>query len=217
MKKDTERFVISLAITIVLLLAVDNMFGLLADSLMERMPSFSGQIAKDNYRQNRVKTDVVIVGSSRAAHHYVTTELRDSINQYTGGEYTVYNAGIDGRFINSTSCAAECILERYSPRMVIFEVSEWELSGSMATSDMEFAAVNYRRNQTVKHYLDELGVKERVKMSSGLYRYNQKLFRIASSFFKSGDETGYEPLFATMSVIPQQAVKNKTSHRNFDN
>lgn len=217
MKKDVYKFLISCAITVTLFIIVDAAFGLVGDYLVSKMPNFSGQIAKDNYRKNRVSTDVVIVGSSRAAHHYVTTELRDSINHYTNGQYSLYNGGIDGRFINSTACSAESILERYSPKLLVFEVSEWELSGSMAQSDMEFAAINYKNNLAVKRYLDGLGWQERVKMSFNMYRYNQKVFRILSSFFKSGDETGYEPLYAIMPVSQQQdGVEKKNVIRTFD-
>ena len=214
MKKDVYKFLVSCVITVTLFTIVDVSFGLVGDYLVSKMPNFSGQIAKDNYRQNRVSTDVVIVGSSRAAHHYVTTELRDSINHYTNGQYSLYNGGIDGKFINSTACAAESILERYSPSMLIFEVSEWELSGNQAQSDMEFAAINYKNNPVVKRYLDELGWKERIKMSSNIYRYNQKIFRLFSSFLKAGDETGYEPLFTTMTILPEKGETDKQTEKS---
>lgn len=157
---------------------------------------FRSQIAKDNYRLNRVTTDIIIVGSSRGSHHYVTTMLRDSINSYTGYQYSLYNGAIDGKFINSNSCSAESIMDRYKPRLLIFEVSESELSGSRSVSDMEFAAVNYNNNQFVKKYLDDLGWKERIKIASNMFRYNQKVLRVVSSFIqKGGGETGYEPLY----------------------
>lgn len=217
MRKDVVRFLKSLFITIVLLFFVDFTFGIVGDGLVNKMPNFSGLIAKDNYRQNRVVSDVVIVGSSRSAHHYVTTVLDDSIRNHTGACYSLYNAGIDGRFINSNSCAVESILERYSPKLLIFEVSEWELSGGMAQSDMEFAAINYKNNSVVKRYIDDLGWEERVKVFSNLYRYNQKLFRILSSFIKEGDETGYEPLYSTMPVVStQMELKKQYIRREFD-
>lgn len=90
---------------------VDIVVGKAGDYVMTILPADSGpsgQISKDNYRLNHVMTDVVIIGSSRGSHHYVSEMLRDSINQYTGVEYSIYNCAIDGKFINSNSCAAEC-------------------------------------------------------------------------------------------------------------
>lgn len=200
----------SVAVIVVSLLSIDFLIGKIGDYAMEIMPDYSGQVAKNNFRLNRVSTDVVIIGSSRGAHHYVTTMLCDSINNYTGKNYSAYNAAIDGNFINSNSCAAESILDRYAPKLLIFEVSEWELAGGQAEKDMEFAAVNYNNNRIVKRYIDDLGWKEKVKVSSNMFRYNQMLLRIASSFFKKGDESGYEPLYQKMTIIPEKQSSNNS-------
>lgn len=203
MKKKNIQFVISLVIVVSAIIAVDASVGIIGDCAMRNMPSFSGQLAKNNYRLNRVESDILIIGSSRGAHHYVTTQLCDSVNNVTGKNYTAYNSSIDGNFINSNCCAAEAVMERYSPKLLILEVSEWELSGGQAVRDMEFTAGNYKNNKVVKKYLDNLGWKERVKMKSSMYRFNQKALRIASSYIQKGDETGYEPLFQTMTTIPE--------------
>lgn len=185
------------------LIVIDVLVGVVGDYSMMMMPSFSGQLAKNNYRLNKVDSDILIIGSSRGAHHYVTSQLCDSINSFTGRSYTGYNSSIDGNFINSNCCAAESVMERYSPKILILEVSEWELSGGQAIRDMEFTAGNYRNNRVVKKYLDNLGWKERVKMSSNMYRFNQKALRIVSSYIQKGEETGYEPLYAKMDDIPE--------------
>lgn len=203
MKKKNIQFIISLLIVITALIVIDVIVGIIGDYSMRRMPCFSGQLAKNNYRLNKVETDILIIGSSRGAHHYVTTQLRDSINKITGKNYTAYNSSIDGNFINSNCCAAEAVMQRYSPKLLILEVSEWELSGGQAVRDMEFTAGNYWNNKVVKKYLDDLGWKERVKMKSNMYRFNQKALRIASSYIKKGEETGYEPLYAKMDYIPK--------------
>ena len=203
MKKKNIHLIISSIIVVVSLVVIDLIIGVVGDYAMKHMPDYSGQIAKNNFRLNRVNTDVVIVGSSRGAHHYVTEMLRDSINSYTGGNYTVYNSAIDGNFINSNSCAAESIMDRYSPDLLIFEVSEWELGGGQAERDMEFTAVNYHNNRFVKKYLDDMGFKEKLKMTSNLFRFNQKALRIVSSYIQKGSENGYEPLYKKMTVIPK--------------
>lgn len=203
MKKKNIQLVISLVIVVSALIIVDAVVGIIGDYSMKMMPSFSGQLAKNNYRLNRVESDILIIGSSRGAHHYVTSQLRDSINLLTRKNYSAYNSAIDGNFINSNCCAAEAVMDRYSPKLLILEVSEWELSGGQAVRDMEFTAGNYRNNKIVKKYLDSLGWKERIKMASNMFRFNQKALRIASSYIQKGEKTGYEPLFQTMTTIPE--------------
>ena len=188
------------------MLAIDSIVGIVGDYAMTMLPDFSGAIAKDNYRLNKTKDDIIIVGSSRAHHHYVTSMLQDSIKYFTGKQYSVYNAGITSRFINSNICAAESIMDRYSPIVLIFEVCQGELKWETPIRDMETQAVNYHNNRFVKQYLDELGWKERFKMSSNMFRFNRKLPRIASQFMKEGDRNGYEPLSGVMDDIHTREI-----------
>lgn len=219
MKAQNKQLVFSFIIVLASLVAIDVIVGMVGDYAVTKIPNYagaSGQISKDNYRLNRLATDIVIIGSSRGSHHYVSTMLRDSINNYTGGDYTLFNGAIDGKFINSNSCAAESIMDRYTPKLLVFEVSEGELSGAQAERDLEFAAVNYNNNRFVKQYLDGLGWKERIKVSSNMFRYNRKLANIAASFIRKTEGTGYEPLYKKMTVLPQVDSSKKTAPRNID-
>lgn len=202
------RFIISAAIVIISLYAIDVLVGLAGDYAMNRIPDFSGQLAKNNYRLNRVRTDVLILGSSRASHHYVSDLLKDSLESYTGKPYTVYNAGFDASFVNSNCCAAQSAMDRYQPKLIILEISENELTSDKVEHDLEFSSVNYRNNRFVKQYLDGLGWKERVKLKSNMFRYNLKLLRVTSSFIKKNNPSGYEPLHNVMTVIPDSSTVN---------
>lgn len=217
----TEIKKISKAIIIIIILfvTVDLTIGAVSDKIMHKLPNFSGQLAKDNYRLNRVNKDIVIIGSSRGSHHYVTNMLGDSINKYTGHNYSIYNAAIDGKFINSNSCAAESILKRYTPKLLIFEVGESELfNRDDIKTDIEFSAPHYRYNDVVHSYLDSLGWKEQIVMKSNLYRYNGKLIRMASSFVKTGDSTGYEPLYKVMKpdLTEVEVTQKNETERLYD-
>ena len=165
MKKDISRFSISLIITVLLLVTVDCLVGIVADTVVDKMPNYSGQIAKDNYRLHRLETDIVILGSSRGSHHYVTALLSDSIDSYKGKPYSIYNASIDGKFANSNSCAAEMIISRYSPKLVIIDLSESQLV-SEDVADIKFSSPFYKKDSIVRKYLDNLGFEENMLMKS---------------------------------------------------
>ena len=198
MKKDITRFGISLAIVVALLIVVDLLVGFVADKIVDKMPNYSGQIAKDNYRLHRLETDIVILGSSRGSHHYVTALLSDSIDSYKGKHYSIYNAAIDGKFANSNSCAAEMIISRYKPKLVIIDISERQLVSEDIATDIKFSSPFYKKDSIVRKYLDNIGFEERMLMQSSLYRYNGKVLRIASSFLRNKPvDDGYLPLYGS--------------------
>lgn len=212
MKKDIRRFGTSLIITVILLIVTDFIIGFVADKVVDKMPNYSGQIAKDNYRLHRLETDIVILGSSRGSHHYVTSLLSDSIDNYIGKEYSIYNAAIDGKFTNSNSCAAEMIISRYRPKLVIIDLSESQLASKDVT-DIKFSSPFYRKDSIVRKYIDNISFEEKMLMKSSLYRYNGKIFRIASSFLRQKDvDDGYLPLYGT--TIDTTKHKKQTTRKN---
>lgn len=214
MNKDIRRFGISLVITVLLLIATDFIIGFVADKVVDQMPNYSGQIAKDNYRLHRLQTDIVILGSSRGSHHYVTSLLGDSINYYLGKENSIYNAAIDGKYANSNSCAAEMIISRYRPQLVIIDLPEIQLA-STDVSDIKFSSPFYRKDSIVRKYIDNIGLEEKMLMKSSLYRYNGKILRIASSFLRQKDaDDGYVPLYGT--TIDTTKHNKSTMHKSIE-
>jgi len=195
MKKDITRLVKTLLIAIAMLVAVDITVGVVSDRLMDKLPDFSGDLAKDNYRLRRLETDVVIIGSSRGSGHYVTSLLSDSLDAYYGEHLSIYNASIAGKRANSNSCAAEVLIERYRPQLVIYDIFE-KMICDPRVDDIEFSAPYYWKDTIVRRYLDDIGLRERILMKSSLYRYNGKLFRIASTISNpEAPNDGYEPNF----------------------
>ena len=197
MKTELTRFFREILITLILVLFADVSIGVVADRIMRKLPNYSGQLAKDNFRLHRLDTDIVIIGSSRGSHHYVTKQLNDSIDRYCGRHYSLYNAAIDGKFANSNSCAAEAIIARYNPKLVVYDISEGQLRGDKV-ADIEFSSPFYWTDTIVRRYLDNLGLREKLLMKSSLYRYNGKIFRIVFSFVQQVPvDDGYEPLYGS--------------------
>lgn len=200
MKNKNIKFALSVVSIIFLLLIIDFTVNYIGNSLLVRLPNYAaGQIAKDNYRLNRITTDIIIVGSSRGVHHYIANQLCDSINNYINEDYTLYNASLDGKFLNSNLCAIESILNRYTPKLLILETQDSELY-SYDYRDVFFSSMHYYSNNIVKKYIDNIGWKEKIKSSSSLFRYNQKALSLIGAFGRSEKNTnnGYLPLFGIM-------------------
>ena len=225
MKKDIKQFLIASFIVIIGVALIDILVGVISDKLVDKLPNFAGQFAKDNYRLHRMNEDIVIIGSSRGSHHYVTNQLGDSINNYLGKSFSIYNAAIDGKFASSNSCAAEVIIDRYKPKMVIFDISEGQLKGENV-DDIKFSSPFYWKDSIVRRYIDNIGFKEKVITKSSLYRYNGKFVRIFSSFIQAKNiDDGYLPLYGTSidtnimskKSNPKVVPFNDYKYNNFEN
>lgn len=180
------------------LIVVDCLVGMVGEYMMRQIRTDKISFAKDYYRLNIDTSDVVIVGSSRAAHHYVSSILCDSIASYTGKAYSVYNAGVDGHYLMSNLCVIESILDRCKPKLIILDAYDPELSMANARSNLDASILSYSINTHIKACIDQMGWKERCKCSSNMYRYNLNMIPIFSLYLsKYGLSDGYEPLSGT--------------------
>ena len=199
MKKDVARFGKAVLVVVAMLVAGDFAVGILADSVAERMPYPGGHnlVAKECYIFHGMNEEFVILGSSRGHYHYVTSILNDSIDAFYGAHRTVYNAAIIGQFANCNACAAEAILSRYHPKLVIYDLYEFLLR-TEDRANAKLPAPFYRKDTVVRRYIDNISTKERILMKSNLYRYQNLLLPIASGYFRSGEKDGgYVPIYGS--------------------
>lgn len=217
--KEVKQFIFAIVIVVVSLTSIDFLIGEILDYAMTKLPNFSEQYSKDNYRLHRMNEEIVIIGSSRGACHYVTSILSDSIDTFAKKHLSIYNASIEGRFLNSNCCAAEVIAKRYSPKLVIFDISEYQLREDDVNS-LEFSSPFYWTDPVVKKYIDETGWKARIAMKSNIVRYNGKVLKLIDEYLhpKSYDD-GYLPLtgtfqdtLGTTEIKQNQLVNNSVNN-----
>lgn len=79
--------------------------------------SNQGDTGKTYFSLYDVESPVVVVGSSRASHHYVTKIIEDTLG------VPAYNVARDGCFFSYNCCVVNSILDRYSPKMIIWEMA----------------------------------------------------------------------------------------------
>lgn len=191
MKKGLKKFLISAAVVLAVVVVADWAMGKVVDRMLPAI-SNQGQIGCTYFALNEVEYPVLVVGSSRASHHYVPSIMRDSLGM------DVYNIGRDGCFFSYNCCVIQSILDRYSPEILV-----WETSMDVLSSDndpLESLYPYYGKNKFVTECVDaECDWTERVPLVSNLYKYNSNLIRIASRYAarKSYPEdklNGYIPL-----------------------
>lgn len=197
--KDIKKIWIGVIIFSLLLVVVDRVVG--GWSEMMYRESKYGIFRRQIYCLTESRDELMIMGSSRAAHHYVPKVFEDSL------EMSCYNAGSDGMCIYyHYGILAARIQMGYPPKMVILEVISTDLETSQgATFSLDAALDRYAPHYGEFSEIDSLfafnGWKERVKLMSKTYRFNSKLVQtIKCNYIPWPEDRGYEALSGVMQV-----------------
>jgi hypothetical protein len=107
-----------LGINLIILLGILLVMNLIISYLMERL--FYEQTHGDDYVTievlEKTKAEVIILGSSRASHHFIS----DSIECRTN--LSVYNGGRDNMGIHYINAVIPEILSRYTPKYIVLDI-----------------------------------------------------------------------------------------------
>ena len=197
--KDIKKIVIGVIGFCLLLVVVDWAVGTWSEKMYYK--SKYGIFHRQIYCLTESQDELMILGSSRAAHHYVPQIFVDSIGM------SCYNAGSDGMCIYyHYGILASRIQRGCPPKMVILEVIGTDAEVSQgATFSLDAALDRYAPHYGEFAEIDSLfafnGWKERVKLMSKTYRYNSKLVQtIKCNYIPWPEDRGYEALTGMMQV-----------------
>jgi hypothetical protein len=98
-----------------ILIVIDRVLPLIFDQLFYKQWHGDESVTIDILKPSN-KADVVIFGSSRASHHYIS----DSISNYTN--LKVFNAGRDAMGIHYTHGIIKTMLQTQQPKIVIIDI-----------------------------------------------------------------------------------------------
>ena len=152
-----------------------------------------------------------IVGSSRAAHHYVTEMIEDSLKM------PAYNLGCDGCFFSYNCCIINSILDRYTPKLIIWECDNESLYKDNP-DQLEDLYPYYGVNSWITTVIKtEYPKSESVKLKSNLYKYNSRIHRISSRYsgrksFSDATEKGYLPIAQKKLLSKLELNEAKTTN-----
>lgn len=188
-----KRYIKKIALFFAIVVGVDLGVGFLGDYLQAH--ANRGFSKRTNDLVMKDLHDVVILGSSRAHHHYDTPFLSDTLG------LDVYNAGYDGNGVVLAYGLLSMMLERYSPRLVIFDV-EPAFDINVYENDNGHKRYlkylkPYYRNENVRGVFRDVSEEEWYKVHSGLIRYNSSLVSMLSDCMRTKEDDlmkGYDPL-----------------------
>ena len=109
-----KKFIINIFYFFTLVVFVDYLFGIANLFMIEKS---KGGVTKQMHNLCfKDQYDILIMGSSRAHHHYVPELVADSLGA------TVYNAGQDGNGIVLHYGVLQMVCQRYHPKMIVYDV-----------------------------------------------------------------------------------------------
>lgn len=136
--------------------------------------------------------DMVIMGSSRAYHHYDPQIFMDKF------KVSVYNAGIDGEGIPVAYGLLEGLKQRKNPQIIIIDMTpKFDLDEGKNPSLNNFYPYIYIAE--IKQEIIDFDTSEKIKLMSNSYRINSVIPTISKSMVSSLNEDiedyGYLPLY----------------------
>lgn len=189
-----KKFLINIICFCVLLFVVDRSVGFCLDYLRENAKG--GTTKKQIYMANESVDDVVIFGSSRATHHYVPLIIEDSLG------LTCFNMGQDGNGIVLMYGRYQMLLERYNPKLIIYDVSNsFDFSGIYHNSRYLDKLKEFRDKECIRKEFGELvDWKEQCKLTSKMYQHNSKfLVLVVDNILHRKLDNGYIPLYGIVN------------------
>lgn len=172
-----------------------------------------GRTGAEWYACRESNEDIIIMGSSRASHHYVPQILTDSLGM------SYFNAGQDGNGIILQYGRWKMITERYAPKVLIYDVTpsfDLQENDNMAYVDR---LKPFCDDSEVKDYVADIFPIERWKLYSQMYRYNYKFLEMLSDCAKTKDDklNGYIPLYGQIrKEVVEEASNAKVKPIEFD-
>ena len=203
-----KKFIQKIFIFFAIVTLIDICFGYIANYLITNS---KGGVTKQMYDLCNVdEYDIIIMGSSRAHHHYVPQIITDSLG------HRVYNAGQDGNGIILHYGVYQMIQSRYNPKVIIYDVfSPFDIHKYNEDAN------NTRYIQPLKKYYAQAGIKEiiaavngknDIKMLSSIYRLNGSMISIICDYLlkRPMDKLGYAPLYGEYKGKNENIQKEKS-------
>jgi len=198
-----KRYLLNIILFFAIVLAIDMAVGGLGDYLQAHTKGGNSRTLNDLVMNDY--HDVIILGSSRAHHHYDTPFLSDSLG------LDVYNAGYDGNGVILAYGLLDMILERYQPKLVVYDV-EPSFDISIYKGDNNHKRYisllkPYYNKADVGGIIQDVSIEEWYKVHSGLIRFNSSIISLTADFIRNNTisnlNRGYEPLIGCYEGEPR--------------
>ena len=202
-----KKFVTRLLIFTIILIAADRLIGLTFNKLY--FTSNDKSIAKLRYTIDSTRQDIIILGSSRAQHHFNPSVIAKE----TG--LSAYNCGFGGQGLAFSFVQLSEMTKRYHPKLVILEVSPEILLDPESEDKLRILLPYANRDTLIRNILTRNNPLENVKLLSEIYPYNSKIINLLKALSQKPSDpyNGYYPLDRQIDTTQKIVINSfKTSN-----
>lgn len=201
---EMKKYVLYTLIFIFIVAGIDVIAGVVFKQMQKKARGGTGA---EYYVCKKGDEDILVMGSSRASHHYVPEILMDSLRM------SCYNGGQDGNGIVMQYGRWKMISKRHIPKVIIYDI---EPAFDLMVND-NFRYVDrlkpYAEDSDVRGYIEGLFPMERLKLVSKMYCFNYKFLELLSDCVRPSEtNSGYKPNrgHIRQEVINAELKKEKT-------
>ena len=204
-----KKYLLHIALFFGIMAVVDLGFGKTCEWLQSHAKG--GRMKSVRQTALMQESDIVVMGSSRAHHHYVPYIFYDSLG------VTAYNAGVDGNGIVLAMGLYDLMVKRYTPKVIIYDVEPAFDINVYAEDGNNTRYIGWLRpyfaDPDVKQIVTRIDPSERFKNLSSMFRYNSKIVDLLKDQVVTSDYTkdGYAPLRGEMTKVPEKRAVGSVS------
>jgi hypothetical protein len=203
MKLIAKNFWFKTFLFILIVVVLDFAIGSLIEKLYFKQ-TFGAQY-RTTYALDSVKSDILVLGSSRANHHYHPVPFSSNIKM------SFYNAGRDGNHIFYHYSVLKSNLKRYKPKLVIFDLSPNDFD----TDPDAYARISsllpyYNYNPEIRPVIELRSKYENLKLFSKIYPFNSQILTIMGGILGYGKDRKAD----IKGYLPVAKIWNKPINRN---
>ncbi|MBP5563091.1 MAG: hypothetical protein J6X51_03555 [Bacteroidales bacterium] len=197
-----RRFLLRIGVFFLIIIAFDVLLGRAFDYLS--FHAKGGDNRRNNIICNEVTDDILILGSSRALHHYNPIIIEDSLDM------SCYNCGQDGNGAILNYGFYQLICQRYHPKVLIYDViTSFDL---LAGEDNHKYLGNlrpYYNRKSIPEIFESVDYTEKYKMRSQMYRYNAKFVQIVFDYLHPQQDVGVKGFRPYLEKMDTMKIKKR--------
>ena len=192
-----KTFLSNIILFFIAFIILDKLSGVGFDYLNSHAKG--GDTAHQYYICKQSNDDILILGSSRANHHYVSSIIEDSLRM------SCYNCGADGNGIFLHYGRYKLITERYTPKLIIYDlVTAFDIEANDNLKYLE-QLKQYAYTPSIRELFNSISTTEKYKLQSKIYQYNTKFIQMIGDNINPQQTSfkGYKPIYNTMNYEPK--------------
>lgn len=155
-----------------------------------------GLYARTTYGLEETTADLLIFGSSSANHHYNPSIFEEILN------LSAYNEGRDGIEILYHTALLKGILRRYTPKIIILNLTPNELSTELGYDRLSSLLPYHEKYPEMKEIISLRSRFENWKLLSKIYPYNSTFLTILNGIHRMTgtkiQDKGYVPILGSI-------------------